>query len=190
MKIRQFEGVMGRMEPASVVSMQEARERKRADELMRQHGDYLLGLAKRLCRNHFDPEDLVQDVLEKTVRSPDAIPAGANERAWMSRVLHNQFIDRVRRTQTRREQPMEAEPIATPPEQEAWWQTLTSDQVRAQLARLPADQRETFELFIFQQLSYDEIAARLTIAKATVGTRILRARAKLRELLTKEHGNG
>jgi RNA polymerase sigma-70 factor (ECF subfamily) len=91
--------------------------------------------------------------------------------------------------QTRREQPMEAEPVAPPPEQEAWWQALTGDQVRAQLARLPADQRETFELFMFERLSYDEIAARLTIAKATVGTRILRARTKLREILTKEYGN-
>ena len=178
------------MEPASVVSMQEARERKRADELMRLHGEYLHSLAKRLCRNHFDPDDLVQDVLEKTVRSPDAIPPGANERAWMSRVLHNLFIDRVRRAQTRREEPIEAEPVATPAEDEVWWQSLTGEHVRAQLARLPAEQRETFELFAFEHLSYDDIAARLNIAKATVGTRILRARTKLRELLTKEHGNG
>lgn len=178
------------MVPASVVSMQEAREQKRADELMRLHGDYLYSLAKRLCRNHFDPEDLVQDVLEKTVRSPDAIPPGANERAWMSRVLHNMFIDRLRRAQTRREQPMEVEPAAVAPEEEAWWQSLTGEHVRAQLARLPDDQRQTFELFVFEHLSYDEIAARLQIAKATVGTRILRARTKLRELLTKEHGNG
>ena len=178
------------MSPASVVSMQEARDRKRADELMRLHGEYLHGLAKRLCRSHFDPEDLVQDVLEKTVRSPDASPVGANERAWMSRVMHNLFIDRCRRAKTRGEQPMEAEPVAVASETEAWWQSLTGDHVRAQLARLPDDQRETFELFVFEHLSYDEIAARLKIAKATVGTRILRARTKLRELLTKEHGNG
>jgi RNA polymerase sigma-70 factor (ECF subfamily) len=167
--------------------LQAAREHKRADELMRQHGDYLLGLAKRLCRSHIDPEDLVQDVLEKAMRYE--LPEGANERAWMSRVLHDQFIDRLRRSQTERAQPMEDEPVAMPPEQEAWSEALTSDQVRAQLPRLSAEQREAFELFMFERLSYDEIAKRLAIAKATVGTRILRARIKLRELLTKEHGN-
>jgi RNA polymerase sigma-70 factor (ECF subfamily) len=48
----------------------------------------------------------------------------------------------------------------------------------------------TFELFAFEGRSYDDIAAALGIAKATVGTRILRARQKLRELLTMERGDG
>lgn len=157
---------------------------------MRAHGEYLRGLARRLCRRHFDPDDLVQDLLEKTVRSPDALPNGANERAWLSRVMHNLFIDRVRRAQTRREEPITVDPAAAVAEDPPWWDSLTGGQVRAQLVHLPDEQRETFELFAFENLSYDEIAARLNIAKATVGTRILRARTKLRDLLTREHGDG
>lgn len=166
------------------MSLDAARDKRRADELMRRHGDYLHG-----CRGHLDPEDLVQDVLEKAVRAPDAIPPDANERAWLSRVLHNLFIDRVRRKHTRREEPIEADPPASEAEEHPWWQALTADDVRAALARIPAEQRETFELFAFDHLSYDQIAARQGIAKATVGTRILRARTKLRELLTREHGD-
>jgi RNA polymerase sigma-70 factor (ECF subfamily) len=169
--------------------LDDARTRKRADELMRAHGEYLRGLARRLCRRHFDPDDLVQDLLEKTVRSPDAIAAAANERAWLSRVMQNLFIDRVRRTRSRREEPITAEPAATVSDAPPWWDSLTGEQVRAQLAHLPEDQRATFELFAFEHLSYDEIAARMNIAKSTVGTRILRARGKLRELLTGEYGH-
>lgn len=176
--------------PASVEKIEDARAKRRSDELMRHHGEYLRGLARRLCRSQFDPDDLVQDLLEKTVRSPEAIPPDANERAWLSRVMHNLFIDRVRRAHTRREEPMAAEPVATAPDDRPWWDSLTREHVTAQLARLPAEQRETFELFAFENLSYDEIAARLQIAKATVGTRILRARAKLRDLLTEAHRDG
>lgn len=170
--------------------MDEARWRKRADELTRRHGEYLQGLARKLCRNQFDPDDLVQDLFEKTIRSPQAIPADANERAWLSRVLHNLFIDRLRRKNARREEPIDADPVAATTDERAWWESITAEDIRAQLARIPSEQRVTFELFAFEGRSYDEIAAQLGIAKATVGTRILRARVKLRQLLTEERRDG
>ncbi len=173
---------------ASVSSLEDARRRRELAELTQAHGGYLRGLARKLCRTQLDPDDLVQDVLEKTLRSP--VPDGANARAWLSRVMHNLFIDRLRRQHARRED-LVAEPVEiTVTESRVWWDSLTEDAVRAQLASLPADQRATFELFAFDGNSYDEIAAKLGIAKATVGTRILRARQRLRELLTKERGDG
>jgi RNA polymerase sigma-70 factor, ECF subfamily len=157
-------------------------------ELTRAHGGYLRGLAQRLCRSQLDPDDLVQDVLERTLHAP--VPDGANARAWLSRVLHNLFIDKLRRSHARREdlvpEPVEAAPV----EVHLWWESLSEEAVRAQLAKLPEDQRVTFEQFTFDGKSYDEIAASLGIAKTTVGTRILRVRQKLRELLTRERGDG
>ena len=174
---------------AAVESLDDARRRNMIAELTRQHRAYLEGLARRMCRNQLDPDDLVQDLFEKTMRAGAPIPEGANERAWLSRVLHNLFIDKLRRRNARREDPLD-QPIEPPAEDRAWWQTLTVDEIRATLARLPADQRTTFELFAFEGRSYDEIAATLGIAKATVGTRILRARQKLRDMLTLERGDG
>jgi RNA polymerase sigma-70 factor (ECF subfamily) len=174
---------------ASVESLDDARRRQKLAELTRRNRSYLEALARRLCRNQLDPDDLVQDVFEKTMRSVPPIPDGANERAWLSRVLHNLFIDKLRRRNARREDPLD-EPIELPVEDRAWWHTLTVDEIRATLARLPEEQRMTFELFAFEGRSYDDIAATLGIAKATVGTRILRARQKLRELLTMERGDG
>jgi len=162
----------------------------RAEELRRDHGEYLQGLARRLCRATLDPDDLVQDVFEKTVRSPSSIPPGANERAWLSRVMHNLFIDRLRRKHARREEPIVTEVVAGVADEHPWWESLTAAEVRAAVAKLPDDQRATFELFAFDGKSYDEIAAALEIAKGTVGSRIVRARTKLRELLTKERADG
>lgn len=162
----------------------------RAEALRRDHGEYLHGLARRLCRTNLDPDDLLQDVFEKTVRSPALIPDGANERAWLSRVMHNLFVDKLRRKHARREEAIVGDLAEVVDHETAWWERLTSDEVRAQMQKLPADQRETFELFAFQGKSYDEIAAALRIAKGTVGSRILRARTKLKELLTREQGDG
>jgi RNA polymerase sigma-70 factor (ECF subfamily) len=174
---------------ASVESLNDARRRSRLAELSRLHRSYLQTLARRMCRHQLDPDDLVQDVFEKAMRAAQPIPEGVNERAWLSRVLHNQFIDKLRRRAARREDPLD-EPIELPVEDRAWWHSLSVEEIRATLAQLPEDQRVTFELFAFEGRSYDAIASELGIAKATVGTRILRARQKLRELLIKERGDG
>lgn len=175
---------------SSVTSIDAARRRRELDELTRTHGPYLRGLAHRLCRAQLDPDDLVQDVLEKVLLAP--MPDGANARAWLARVTHNLFIDKLRRKHARREDltsdELDAATLATP--DPPWWENLTEDAVRAQLPRLSDEQRVTFELFAFAGKSYDEIAAELQIAKATVGTRILRARLRLRELLSKERSDG
>jgi RNA polymerase sigma-70 factor, ECF subfamily len=164
------------------------RRRKRFEELTREHGDYLRALARKLCRTQLDPDDLVQDLYERVLRSE--MPAGVNERAWMSRVMQNLFIDKLRRRAARPEEPVVVEPAAAPREERTWWESVTEAEVRARLAELPEDQRITFELFAFEGKSYDEIAAKLKIAKNTVGTRILRARTRLRELFTAERGDG
>lgn len=165
---------------ASVRSIEEARQNRKIEQLTRAHRPYLEALARKLCRGNFDADDLVQEVLVKTMQA--TLTDVADERAWMARTMHNLFIDWVRRRATRREDELIEAP-APVAEEEAWWQALTAAQVRDELAQLPAEQRLTFELFAFENKTYDEIAAKLGIAKATVGTRILRARAKLRDLL-------
>ena len=69
---------------------------------------HLKTLARRWSRSHLDADDLVQDVLEKQLRSP--APANANARAWHSRVLHNLAVDKLRRRRARRED-LVAEPV-------------------------------------------------------------------------------
>lgn len=174
---------------ASVSPIEDARRKRQLEHLTLNHGSYLRGLARKLCRSQLDPDDLVQDVFEKTLRSP--IPDGANERAWLARVMQNLFIDKLRRRDAKREDLTGEPPELVAREGERpWWETLTEDEVRAACRKLPDEQRAAFELFAFDGRSYDEIAADQKIAKATVGTRILRARQKIRDLLTRERGDG
>jgi RNA polymerase sigma-70 factor, ECF subfamily len=158
------------------------------EDLSRAHGDYLRGLARRLCRTQYDPDDLVQDTFLRTLKSP--IPAGANERAWLSRVMHNLFIDAIRRRGARKEDVLVDVAAPVVDTDDAWWQSLTAADVRSVVERLPEDQRTAFTMFAFDGKSYTEIAAAQGIAKATVGTRILRARQRIRELLLEERSRG
>jgi len=168
---------------ASVTSVDDARRQRRVDELCREHGVFLRRLAASLCRSSFDPDDLFQDMLERTLHHFDRLPPGVDHRAWMARVMRNLFIDRVRRRATAPAAvELEDEPASPAPEDVAWWETLDAADIRARLREIPEGLRDAFALFALEGCSYQDIATRLGIPKATVGTRILRARRRIKQL--------
>ena len=52
------------------------------------------------------------------------------------------------------------------------------------IAALPAGERDALLLFVWEELTYDEIAASLDIPVGTVRSRLNRVRRRLRELET------
>lgn len=161
---------------------------RREDRLvcaLREHRAALTRTARSLCGNLADADDLLHDVYERALRANQRDGEHANLRAWLHSILRNLFIDRCRYAR-RHPSPMSIDELDVPeaqPERQAAWAAVTSAQLQSALAQLPADFRRVFELHTFEGLRYDEIAARLHIAPSTVGTRLCRARAKLRTLL-------
>jgi RNA polymerase sigma factor (sigma-70 family) len=76
----------------------------------------------------------------------------------------------------------EPPPLETVPGPPAWARASQAQFARA-LSRLPPDFRAVFELHALRGQSYDEIAARLGVAKPVVGRRLFRARSMLKEAL-------
>jgi len=66
--------------------------------------------------------------------------------------------------------------------------TITVDQIRAAAEQLAPPFRDVFRLHVFERRSYAEIATQLAIPPLTVGTRLTRARQKLRAILVQRHG--
>lgn len=169
---------------ASSVEPTDDQARRRLEALVREHGPFLRGLARKLCRGTFEPEDLVQDVLTRAVAHFDRLPPDVNHAAWMARVMQNLFIDRLRQRAAQR--PISIDDVVVlqpPPETPAWWERLAREDVVAAVRQLPPELARAFELFALDGRSYKEIAATLDIPVATVGTRVLRARRRLRALL-------
>ncbi len=158
-------------------------------QAVRAHEGVLLATARRLCGSDADAQDLVHDTYERALRSWDRYADRGNLRGWLLAILHNLFVDRARKA--RRGPPHEVlehddhaapEPVAPP----AWTQ-VTAEQVAHALDSLGREFREVYELHAAGH-SYDEIAAALAIPKATVGTRLVRARKKLKDALERELG--
>jgi RNA polymerase sigma-70 factor (ECF subfamily) len=151
---------------------------------VREHKVSLRALALRLCRNSADADDLVQDTLERALRRFDLLKPGSNVRSWLLMVLHHRFIDLCRlRARHPSATSLDGHDATALTEDAAPWDSITEEDVQAAVARLPDDLRDAYELRIHELRSYEEIGRILGIATMTVGTRLMRARRRLRELL-------
>lgn len=157
-------------------------------QAVRAHERLLLATARRICGNDADAHDLVHDTYERALRGWDRYADRGNLKGWLLAILNNLFIDRCRKARREAHEPLEGheiavpEPVAAPP-----WAQVTPEQVARAIADLPGEFRQVYELHVAGH-SYDEIAAALAIPKATVGTRLLRARKKLKEAFVRELG--
>jgi RNA polymerase sigma-70 factor (ECF subfamily) len=154
-----------------------------------EHAAQLRAIAMKLTGNAADAADLVQDAFERAFRHYDKLEPGTNPRAWIVTILHNLFIDRCRRG---RREPLrvavEDVPLAAPEpanDPDPIWAKLTADDLRRALERLEPEFRDVYRMHALENRSYKEISAALGIPAATVGTRLLRARDKLRKLLAR-----
>jgi RNA polymerase sigma-70 factor (ECF subfamily) len=156
-------------------------------EIAEQYESILFARAIRLVRNPPDAWDLVQDTFERALRGYSSFEEGSNLRVWLMTIMQHLFIDRCRR-QAREPspEPIDEDVMATPESAgppAPSWEKITDEQVAHALEQLESPFREVYQLRLLHQCSYDEIAARLLIPRSTVGTRLMRARKKLRETL-------
>jgi RNA polymerase sigma-70 factor, ECF subfamily len=153
------------------------------EHALRDHEPVLVVLARRLCGNHADADDLLQDTYEHALRAQARYRERGNLRGWMVAILNNLFVDRCRRSKRARTQSIDALEVPAadtiPPPA---WTAIGREQVASALSELAPEFRRVYELHASGK-SYDEIADALDIAKNTVGTRLLRARKKLKQRL-------
>jgi RNA polymerase sigma-70 factor, ECF subfamily len=156
------------------------------DQIVRQHGSALLSRASRLTRRQFDAWDLVQDTIERALtRPPPELPV-AKIRSWLFVIMQNIYLDRCRKAGRRKFVALSDDMmIARDEETEGIpaWRSVELSDVHACLGRLDPRLREAYLLQVEQGLSLGAIAERLGTPVATVGTRLFRARRRLRTLL-------
>jgi RNA polymerase sigma-70 factor (ECF subfamily) len=145
-------------------------------------------VAYRLCGNHDDAQDLVQEVLVRVQRGLATYQPG-NLEGWLSRIATNAFLDDVRR---RRRRPLDLLPEPTALARMAPTSSAADEQsalehlpehVQEALRDLPVDYRAAVVLSDVVGMSYEEIADALDIPIGTVRSRIHRGRSRLKRVL-------
>ncbi|HEX3651630.1 MAG TPA: RNA polymerase sigma factor [Rhizomicrobium sp.] len=128
-------------------------------------------------------DDLVQDCIERALKQSDRLRDRQKLGGWLRSILHNLYIDELRRKRSRGIEEDITEladnfAISVPPSDRAPFHEFT-----AAMATLSAEHREILLLVGLDGMNYREIAEALHIPIGTVMSRLARARERLRNAL-------
>ncbi|WP_414708995.1 RNA polymerase sigma factor [Ramlibacter sp.] len=187
------------LDDASLASRVCAGDTAAFELLMRRYNQRLYRLARSMLRDAADAEEAVQDAYLAAYQSLGAFRGEASLATWLSRVVVNQCLARLRR-QARRDNIVPMVAMGGPDEQEVPGmpaddkdtpdRALVRAELRAVLERkldeLPEAFRTVFVLRSVEELTVEETARTLNLPEATVRSRHFRARSMLRESLAQD----
>lgn len=169
-------------------------------ELVGRHYRTCLKRAILIIRNRADAEDEVQSACWRAFQSLDQFREEFTFAAWLSRIVENQCLMRVRERRNSRFVYLDASAdsdrrLGLFAERDLELQVSSrevNDHLRREIEQMPALTRTLLILAYIDRLPIAEIAARLEISVSTVKSRLSRARHELRSRMYKHliHGKG
>lgn len=164
------------------------------------HADALLNFGYHLTKNQVEAEDLMQETFLKSFKSIDKYLVGTNAKAWLFRILKNEFINKYRQNQ-RRPNSVDIDEVHNIQNQEEGSSPLTAyvdlseeiyknmmgDEITIALNSLAEDFKVVILLCDIEDFTYEEISKIIDIPIGTVRSRLFRARNELKSKL-KEYG--
>ncbi len=158
------------------------RVHRRYEAMVRALSGDVFRYAFSLCRNEAQAEDLTQETFLRAWRYLSSLRDDRKAKSWLFTTVRREFARQFERYQPVMEE-LDPEQVAGARgvDTEAW-------SLRRAVMDLPLKYREVLVLQAVGGYSGNEIAQLLGIPRATVNTRLFRARARLRQALESETG--
>ena len=177
---------------ADLVWRLRAGERSAIAEAYDRHSDTLRGFARRLLGSDAAAEDLVHDVFLSLPQTVRRFEGQSSLRTFLISVAVNRcrhYVRSAARYRRAKERFAAHSTEETPPGPvEVREQREMAERLTRALDELSVEQRVAFVLAVIEGRPNAEVARLQGIAETTVRTRVLRARARLREFLESDDG--
>jgi RNA polymerase sigma-70 factor, ECF subfamily len=168
--------------------------------LMRRHNGKLFRVARAILKDDAEAEEALQDAYLDAYRHIGDFRGGARVSTWLTRIVINQALMRLRKHKRdrivvpfgdgRATEPDQAEADVADERSESPPGATLRAEIRRVLERrideLPTAFRTVFVMREVEDMTVEETAECLSIPAATVRTRLFRARALLREALARD----
>jgi RNA polymerase sigma-70 factor (ECF subfamily) len=177
-----------------------SRDQVAFEALMRRYNGKLFRVARAILKDDAEAEDAMQDAYLHAYRHIGDFRGGAQLATWLTRIVINQTLMRLRQQKRDRvvvpfAQRHAAEPdrleADVPDEQSespssATWRAEIRRLLERRIDELPVAFRTVFVMRDVEDMTVQETADCLSIPSSTVRTRLFRARALLRESLSRD----
>jgi len=184
-------------EPVRAHGESEAARSRRFQQMALPHLDAAYNLARWLCGNASDADDVVQEAFMRAFRFFDTF-RGDSARPWLLAIVRRTWYTEWRRRASSHET-VEFDDTMDDTTFDGWsvggadpQALLIRDEdsklVHEALAQLPVEYREVLMLRELEEMGYKEIAAVADVPIGTVMSRLARGRRKLAALLMEKQG--
>jgi len=156
----------------------------------------VLRVARILCANAADAEDLAQETMFKSYRSFETFKQGSDVKAWLMTILRNTWRDRIRLASSHEtivsldDELIEEEPLGEALDWEKICENpeeilneISDQQVIDALHDIPVELRWTLLLVDVEGMDHEEAAQLMGVPVGTIKSRAHRGRALLRQAL-------
>lgn len=145
---------------------------------------HLQRYARTLTRNRTQADDLTQSCLARALDKQGLWQPGSDIRAWLLTILHNLHVSDIRRS-VREGSGADIATARLPGVPSRSEVRLELRDLNRAIGTLPEAQRRVLRLIGVEGIGYEETAAILDVPIGTVRSRLTRARATLREQLSR-----
>ena len=174
-----------------VVEQCKANNRKAQLALYKQYCDGMFCVAMRFLKNADDAEDVLQESFIKAFHKIHQFKGDVTFGAWLKRIVINKSIDFLK---SKQQKMVELDESYMHLETDDDWtieEHITLDEVKLAIEQLPEKYKYVVMMFLVEGFDHKEISEVLNITGSACRTRLLRGKARLKELLkNKGYGTG
>ena len=148
--------------------------------LVSDHERAMYALALRFCGNHYDAEDLSQEVFLNAFRAIGRFRGDSSFKTWLRRIMVNSFLSEKRKKVLPTTDVTEGPGFAIAGSDRTAFNNMMVQQILQQLEEVPPRQRLMFVMKHQQGLTCEEIADHFGTSVGTVKKTLFRVVGKLR----------
>ncbi len=147
----------------------------------------MMGVCMRYASCEEDAMDILHEGFIKVFRHIGKYEAGTSLSSWMRRIMVNTSIDYYRKVVRRRTEDLDHAQHISSMEADAV-SRCTEQEILEAIQGLPTTYRTVFNLYVMEGYSHKEIGVLLNISESTSRSNLVKARTKLKAILTRKYG--
>jgi RNA polymerase sigma-70 factor (ECF subfamily) len=157
-------------------------ERWAQKKLYEYHYTTMMGVCLRFANNDDDALDILHEGFIKVFKNLASYNAGTSLSAWMRKIMINTAIDYYRKELRRKTEDLNIAYNLSTNDADAI-SRLSAEEILKALQQLTVSYRSVFNLYVIEGYSHKEIADILGITESTSRANLVKARAKLKQVL-------
>lgn len=145
----------------------------------------MFSIALRVLKDREEAEDILQESFSAAFSNMQNFREDATFGTWLKRIVINKSINQLKKRKIEFDEIKYEIDVAD--EEQLPYPTLSVSEIQKGMEQLSDGYRIVLSLFLFEGYSHKEIANELNISESTSKTQYLRAKNRLKQVLTEQN---